>query len=411
MNVGFLNDITNFQHILDKSYTNMEKIGSGAYGDVYKVQSIQTGKFKALKKIKQCITNTDGINPYTLREILILKELNNKNVIKLLDVFIEAVDVYLVFDYMQTDLACIISLLRYNDEIKSTFNFMKVFMNDLTLNYKLSEEEAISLIQDSEIRIKAVYNHLVQTLFQQLISGVKYIHKRNVLHRDLKPCNILATFNGESIESYIYCKFKHVIFPSVYKICSTIPRSARNIITNDYVKDDLIFINEKDKHANSNSENDLELKISDFGLSRLASQQENVTLTRNLVTLAYRAPELLLNSSKYNSSIDIWSLGCILSEIILGYPLFQGESEIDQLNRIFRLFGTPKELYSSSKFNFTHYPSMKYFDYMKKHNNHIDEEAIRIAESMMKLDYNERASAHEVFKMADYYLKKDFISS
>jgi cyclin-dependent kinase 12/13 len=160
--------------------------------------------------------------------------------------------------------------------------------------------------------------------------------------------------------------------------------------------------------TNTTKEVDLIVQISDFGLSRLTSQQENMSLTKNLVTLAYRSPELLLNCSKYDTGIDMWSLGCILAEIIIGYPIFQGVNEIDQLNRIFMLLGTPIELLSNKKFVFNHYPKADFTEYIKKCNKYIDEDAIRLAESMLKLEIKDRILAKKLIKAE--YLKKDFIS-
>jgi len=65
--------------------------------------------------------------------------------------------------------------------------------------------------------------------------------------------------------------------------------------------------------------------------------------TSDVVTLWYRAPELLLGSTEYSTPIDIWSIGCIFAELVTKRPLFTGDSEVDQLYRIFRILGTPNE--------------------------------------------------------------------
>lgn len=84
------------------------------------------------------------------------------------------------------------------------------------------------------------------------------------------------------------------------------------------------------------------IKIADFGLARSFGLPLK-SYTHEVETLWYRAPEVLLGSSVYSTAIDIWALGCILYEIGHCQPLLQGQSEIDQLFKIFKLFGTPSE--------------------------------------------------------------------
>jgi len=114
----------------------------------------------------------------------------------------------------------------------------------------------------------------------QILSALAFCHARLVLHRDLKPQNILI-----------------------------------------------------DRHGR--------VKLADFGLAR--AFQAKKMYTQEVVTLWYRAPELLLGNPEYTASVDLWSAGCILAEICSRRPLFPGDSEIDQLFRIFRLLGTPTE--------------------------------------------------------------------
>ena len=121
----------------------------------------------------------------------------------------------------------------------------------------------------------------VKSLFYQLLKGVDFIHQNWIIHRDLKTSNLLYNKSGV-------------------------------------------------------------LKIADFGLARKYGSPLK-PYTQLVVTLWYRAPELLLNCQKYGTAIDIWSCGCILAELFLGEPLFQGQDEIDQLHQIFKLLGTPDE--------------------------------------------------------------------
>ena len=107
-----------------------------------------------------------------------------------------------------------------------------------------------------------------QYFLYQLLRGLKYIHSANVLHRDLKPSNLLLNANCD-------------------------------------------------------------LKICDFGLARTTSETD--FMTEYVVTRWYRAPELLLNCSEYTAAIDIWSVGCILMEILKREPLFPGKDYVQQL--------------------------------------------------------------------------------
>ncbi|EEF32143.1 mitogen-activated protein kinase homolog NTF6 [Ricinus communis] len=127
---------------------------------------------------------------------------------------------------------------------------------------------------------QALTDDHVQYFLYQLLRGLKYVHSANVLHRDLKPSNLLLNANCD-------------------------------------------------------------LKICDFGLARTTSETD--FMTEYVVTRWYRAPELLLNCSEYTAAIDIWSVGCILMEIIRREPLFPGKDYVQQLGLITELLGSPDE--------------------------------------------------------------------
>lgn len=149
----------------------------------------------------------------------------------------------------------------------------------------------------------------IKSLLYQLLKGVEYMHDNWLIHRDLKTSNLLYDKNGI-------------------------------------------------------------LKIADFGLARKYGNPLK-PYTPLVVTLWYRAPELLLNCEKYGTAIDIWSCGCILAEMLLGEPLFQGQDEIDQLHKIFKLMGTPNEkqwpgwsqLPNAKRINFT---AKQYLDSLRE---------------------------------------------
>ena len=84
------------------------------------------------------------------------------------------------------------------------------------------------------------------------------------------------------------------------------------------------------------------MKIADFGLARAFSIPIR-PYTKEVVTLWYRAPEILLGAADYSTPVDVWSAGCIFAELVTKRPLFNGENEMDTIKKIFRLLGTPSE--------------------------------------------------------------------
>lgn len=120
-----------------------------------------------------------------------------------------------------------------------------------------------------------------QLFLFQLLRGLSYCHKRRVLHRDLKPQNLLISEKGE-------------------------------------------------------------LKLADFGLAR-AKSVPTKTYSNEVVTLWYRPPDVLLGSTEYTTSIDMWGVGCIFYEMVAGFPLFPGSSVQEELLMIFKILGTPSD--------------------------------------------------------------------
>jgi cyclin-dependent kinase 2 len=222
------------------NFQKIEKIGEGTYGIVYKAKDLLTGKMVALKKIR-LDTETEGVPSTAIREISLLKELTHPNIVQLLDVVHSDRKLYLVFEYLNLDLK------KYMD---------------------MAPPGGLPL-------------PLVKSYIYQLLQGILYCHSHRILHRDLKPQNLLIDADGN-------------------------------------------------------------IKLADFGLARAFALPVR-TYTHEVITLWYRAPEILLGSNLYSTAIDIWSLGCIFVEMVMKRALFPGDSEIDQLYRIFRTLGTPTE--------------------------------------------------------------------
>uniref|UniRef100_A0A1E1XBG8 Cyclin-dependent kinase 7 n=1 Tax=Amblyomma aureolatum TaxID=187763 RepID=A0A1E1XBG8_9ACAR len=225
-----------------KRYEKIEFLGEGQFATVYKARDVVKDEIVAVKKIKlgTRAEAKDGINRTALREIKLLQELSHPNIIGLYDVFGHRSNVSLVFDFMVTDL------------------------------------EAI--IKDTTIVLTAGH---IKSYVLQTLQGLEYLHMNWILHRDLKPNNLLLDDRGI-------------------------------------------------------------LKIADFGLAKFFGSPTRI-YTHQVVTRWYRAPELLFGARIYGTGIDMWAVGCILAELLLRVPFLPGDSDLDQLSRIFQTLGTPAE--------------------------------------------------------------------
>ncbi|KAA8530963.1 hypothetical protein F0562_005670 [Nyssa sinensis] len=226
------------------SYDKLAKVGQGTYSNVYKARERETGKIVALKKVRFDTSEPESVK-FMAREIIILQKLDHPNIIKLEGLATSRMQysLYLVFDFMQSDLSRIIS---HPDG-------------------RLTEPQ-------------------VKCYMQQLLSGLQHCHERGILHRDIKGSNLLIDKSGM-------------------------------------------------------------LKIADFGLANFFQPKQKRSLTSRVVTLWYRAPELLLGSTDYGVGIDLWSAGCLLAEMFIGRAIMPGRTEVEQLHRIFKLCGSPSEDY------------------------------------------------------------------
>jgi serine/threonine protein kinase len=225
-----------------------------------------------------------------------MKELKHENIVGLHDVIHTENKLMLVFEYMDKDLK------KYMD----------------TYGSPLPHDQ-------------------IKSFMFQLLNGVAFCHERHVLHRDLKPQNLLINRKGE-------------------------------------------------------------LKLADFGLARAFGIPVN-TFSNEVVTLWYRAPDVLLGSRSYDTSIDIWSAGCIMAEMFTGRPLFPGQQNEDQLVRIFRLMGTPSEAtwpgvsqLSEWKPDFAIFPAVGLNSVLPQ----IDPQGMDLLNQMLRLRPEERATAHNL---------------
>ena len=276
---------------LDK-YVKLDKVGEGTYGVVYKCQNKNTKDYVALKKIR--LENEDeGIPSTAIREISILKQMKHPNIVKLVDLIHGDKKLYLVFEFMDYDL--------------------KKFL---------------------DMNGGPLPPQLVKSYLYQITSAIRYCHSKRILHRDLKPQNLLIDKNGV-------------------------------------------------------------IKLADFGLAR-AFGVPIKTLTHEVLTLWYRAPEILLGQKEYSTPVDIWSLGLIFFEMAHRKPLFAGDSEIDQIFKIFQMHGTPNE---ETRPGITKLPEFKLTfpqfrpKGLKEYNTNIDEVGLDLLWQMIQIDPGKRISA------------------
>ncbi|XP_076891397.1 shaggy-related protein kinase eta-like isoform X2 [Bidens hawaiensis] len=139
-----------------------------------------------------------------------------------------------------------------------------------------------------------------------------------------------------------------------------------------------------------------QVKICDFGSAKmLVAGEQNISY---ICSRFYRAPELIFGATEYTTSIDIWSAGCILAELLLGQPLFPGENAVDQLVEIIKVLGTPtrEEIRCMNpNYNDFRFPQIKGFPWHKVFQKRMPPEAIDLASRLLQYSPNLRCSALE----------------
>ncbi|XP_063811206.1 cyclin-dependent kinase 18 [Pseudophryne corroboree] len=285
-----------------ETYVKLDKLGEGTYATVFKGRSKLTENLVALKEIR--LEHEEGAPCTAIREVSLLKDLKHANIVTLHDIIHTEYSLTLVFEYLDSDLK------QYLDNCG---NLMCM--------------------------------HNVKIFMFQLLRGLSYCHRRKILHRDLKPQNLLINEKGE-------------------------------------------------------------LKLADFGLAR-AKSVPTKTYSNEVVTLWYRPPDVLLGSTEYSTPIDMWGVGCILYEMSTGRPMFPGSTVKEELHLIFRLLGTPTEetwsgISSNKEFKAYGFPQYR-SQPLKSHTPRLDSEGIDLLNSLLLYEDKKRISAeaglrHPYFK-------------
>ncbi|KAJ8257791.1 hypothetical protein GJAV_G00189720 [Gymnothorax javanicus] len=275
-----------------ETYVKLSKLGEGTYATVFKGRSKLTENLVALKEIR--LEHEEGTPCTAIREVSLLKNLKHANIVILHDIIHTDQSLTLVFEYLDSDLK------QYLDNCGTLMSI-----------------------------------HNVKIFMFQLLRGLSYCHKRKILHRDLKPQNLLINDRGE-------------------------------------------------------------LKLADFGLAR-AKSVPTKTYSNEVVTLWYRPPDVLLGSTEYSTPIDMWGVGCIFYEVMTGRPMFPGSTVKEELHLIFRLLGTPTEeswpgISANVEFQSYHFPVCRPQPLLN-HVPRLDAEGIDLLSDLLLFNAKLRISA------------------
>ena len=282
--------------LIAQRYLTRKKIGEGTFGVVYFAEDKELNQFVALKRVK-VRSRQDGIDYNTIQEIRQLQELSHPNIVKFIGAYHHKTDLFLVTEYLGCGLD------------------------------QLIHQESGKFLSDADIK----------SIMKQMLTGLSYLHENWVLHRDIKPQNIMFSMDGT-------------------------------------------------------------LKLIDFGLS-CDYPSDFGNLISQVVTIWYKSPELLYDSNYYGPSIDIWSVACVMAEMYLKKPSLPGRNDFEELQIITNYFG-PLRWPGCDKLNQfkkiePNFPQIPIFSDLFPS---ITPDAIDLLYKMFTIDPSKRITAQEALK-------------
>ncbi|KAM6161090.1 LOW QUALITY PROTEIN: cyclin-dependent kinase-like 2 [Erethizon dorsatum] len=279
-----------------EKYENLGLVGEGSYGMVMKCRDKDSGRIVAIKKFLE--SDDDKMVKKIAMEIKLLKQLRHENLVNLLEVCKKKKRWYLVFEFVDH-----------------------------------------TILDDLELFPNGLDYQVVQKYLFQIINGIGFCHSHNIVHRDVKPENILVSQAG------------------VVKLC-------------------------------------------DFGFARtLAAPGE--AYTDYVATRWYRAPELLVGDVKYGKAVDVWAIGCLVTEMLTGEPLFPGDSDIDQLYHIMTCLGNliPRHqelFYKNPAFAGVRFPENQETEPLERRYPKLSEVVTDLAKKCLHIDPDKRPLCAEL---------------
>lgn len=214
------------------------------------------------------------------------------------------------------------------------------------LVFEYMEHDVTGLLSKPEISFT---ESQIKCYMKQLLSGLEHCHSRGVMHRDIKGSNLLV--NNEGI-----------------------------------------------------------LKVADFGLANFTNSGKKQPLTSRVVTLWYRPPELLLGSTDYGPSVDLWSVGCVFAELLVGKPILKGRTEVEQLHKIFKLCGSPPDEYWK-KTRLPHAtlfkPQQPYDSCLRETFKDFSATSVNLLQNLLSIEPNKRGTASSALSL-EYFKTKPY---